>query len=67
MGEAAKASEETFVKGQIGTTAKVLFEIYKDGINEGYSENYTRVLLKSEENLSGKIVTLKLTEEMLEI
>ncbi len=66
MGEAAKASEEAFVKGQIGTTAKVLFETYKDGINEGYSENYTRVLLKSEENLSGKIVTLKLTEEMLE-
>lgn len=66
MGEAAKKSEEAFTKTQIGTTAKVLFETYKNGINEGYSENYTRVVLKSDENLSGKIVTLTLTEEMLE-
>lgn len=65
MGEAAKKSEEAFIKTQIGTAAKVLFETYKNGINEGYSENYTRVVLKSDENLSGKIVTLTLTEEML--
>ena len=66
MGEAAKKSEEAFIKTQIGTAAKVLFETYKNGINEGYSENYTRVVLKSDENLSGKIVELTLTEEMLE-
>ena len=65
MGEAAKASEEAFVKTQIGTKAKVLFETYKDGVNEGYSENYTRVVLKSDENLSGNIIELTLTKEML--
>ncbi|MBP3390067.1 MAG: tRNA (N(6)-L-threonylcarbamoyladenosine(37)-C(2))-methylthiotransferase MtaB [Clostridia bacterium] len=65
MGAAAKECEEAFVKTQIGKTAAVLFETYKGGINEGYTENYTRVTLKSSENLSGKIVTLTLTEEML--
>ncbi len=65
MGEAAKQCEQAFIKGQVGKTAKVLFETYKDGVNEGYSENYTRVVLKSDENLSGKIVELALTEDIL--
>ena len=65
MGEAEKHCEKAFIKTQIGTTAKVLFETYKDGINEGYSENYTRVMLSCEENLSGKIVEVTLTKEML--
>ena len=51
MGAAAKECEEAFVKTQIGKTAAVLFETYKGGINEGYTENYTRVTLKSSENL----------------
>lgn len=65
MGDAAKASEEAFVKTQLGTKAKVLFETYNDGFNEGYSENYTRVVMKSDENLSGNIIELTLTKEML--
>lgn len=65
MGEAAKNCEEAFIKTQIGKTATVLFETYKNGVNEGYTENYTRVVLPSDENLSGKILKLTLTKEML--
>ncbi len=64
MGRVAAECEEEFIKTQIGKKASVLFETYKNGVNEGYTENYTRVVLKGE-NLSGKIVTLILTEEML--
>lgn len=65
MGEAAKTCEEAFIKTQIGTKARVLFETYKNGVNEGYSENYTRVILECQENLSGRIRELTLTQEML--
>ena len=65
MLSAASECEEAFIKTQAGKTAKVLFETCKDGVNEGYSENYTRVLLRSEENLSGQIIKLTLDEEML--
>ena len=65
MAKAAEDCEKAFIKTQIGKTASVLFETYKDGINEGYSENYTRVVLKSEENLTGKITDLTLSESNL--
>ena len=65
MGDAARQCEEEFLKTQVGKTASVLFEIYKNGINEGYSENYTRVLLKSDKNLSGEIIRMELTEAEL--
>ena len=66
MAEAAKECEERFIKSQIGRTAKVLFETYKNGTNEGYTENYTRVQI-SGEDLSGKIVETELNEENLGI
>lgn len=65
MGKAAKDCEEAFIRTQIGKTADVLFETCKGGVNEGYTENYTRVILKSNENFSGKIVNLTLTKEMV--
>lgn len=65
MGKAAEDNEKAFIKTQIGKTATVLFETYKDGVNEGYTENYTRVVLPSNENLSGKLIELTLTKEML--
>ena len=57
MGDAAKASEEAFVKTQIGTKAKVLFETYNDGFNEGYSENYLRLYIK--DYCGGKVEKVK--------
>ncbi len=61
MAAAAAVCEENFVKSQVGKTAEVLFETYKNGIAEGYTPNYTRVKMASGENLSGKILTVKLT------
>ncbi len=65
MGAAAKECEEAFIKTQIGLTSTILFETYKEGVNEGYTENYTRVRLKSPENLSGQLLNLTLTQENL--
>ena len=62
MGTAATTCEKQFLKTQVGKTASVLFETYKNGIAEGYTENYTRVKMKSEADLSGKILTVRLTE-----
>ncbi len=64
MGKAAEECESAFIKSQIGKTASVLFETYKNGINEGYTENYTRVVLK-DTDLSGGIVKIELTEDTL--
>ncbi len=62
MIDIGKESAEKFLKSQIGKTANVLFEReYKDGIYEGYSENYTRVLKKSDTDLSGQILNVKIT------
>lgn len=60
MGKAAALCEEEFLKTQVGLTASVLFETYKDGVNEGYTENYTRVKLSSTADLSGKILPVLL-------
>lgn len=64
MAKVAEDCEKAFIKTQIGKTASVLFETYKDGVNEGYSENYTRVVLNGAENLSGEIIALTLSKEM---
>lgn len=64
MGKAAEDCEKAFIKTQIGKTAKVLFETYKNGLNTGYTENYTFVTLK-DTDLSGGIVTMELTEAEL--
>ncbi len=50
-----------FAEGYIGKSVKVLFEEGKDGVYEGYTENYLRVAVKSEKDLSGEIfpVTIK--------
>ena len=61
MGEAAARCEEEFLATQVGKTATVLFETRKDGFNEGYTENYTRVRAITEEDLSGRLVTVKIT------
>lgn len=55
MNEAAKSSEEQFLKSQTGKVFPVLFETATDGFFEGYTPNYSRVLVKSTEPLYGKI------------
>ncbi len=60
MAAAAAESEKEFLSGQVGKTAEVLFETYNDGFLEGYTENYTRIKVKSDADLSGKIGTVTL-------
>lgn len=50
-----------FMKGLIGKTAEVLFETPKNGVQHGYTKNYTPVAVKSDIPLTGLIRTVKIT------
>lgn len=50
-----------FLNSQIGRVESVLFEREKNGFYEGYTKNYTHVVVKSDENLSNKIYDVKIT------
>ncbi len=52
---AAAKAEEEFLRSQIGKTFKALFETTADGKSEGYTENYSRVAVKSDRPLDGEI------------
>jgi threonylcarbamoyladenosine tRNA methylthiotransferase MtaB len=50
-----------FYKKQEGDIAKVLFEKVKDGLITGYTENYTRVILRDDNvNLENQILKVEL-------
>ncbi len=55
MTGATKLTETEFLKSQIGTTNPVLFETQQKGLAVGYTPNYTRVVINSEEMLTGEI------------
>ncbi len=55
-----RKSRLAFYEKQLGTEAEVLFETEKDGIYHGYTKNYIPVYTKSEKDLTGKIVRVKL-------
>lgn len=57
---ATKKSQQLFYASQVGKTAKVLFETAENGEYFGYTENYTPVKLKYEQNLCGKTVMVKI-------
>lgn len=46
----------------IGRTVSVLFETPKDGIQTGYTENYTPVFVNCNDNLCGKICNVRITD-----
>ncbi len=56
MAEATKQTEAEFLKSQIGNVYPVLFETQENGIAEGYTPNYTRVIVNSEKILTGQIM-----------
>lgn len=60
MASASRDCETAFLNSQIGLTVPVLFETFKDGFSEGYTANYSRVKVKSDRSLSGKILNVKL-------
>ncbi len=49
-----------YLINQIGKTVNVLFEVHKDGYNEGYTENYTPIKVYGECDLQGKILKVNL-------
>ena len=60
MCEAANRSETAFLTKQMGKTVDVLFETEENGCCWGYTPNYSRVFVRSDIPLSGKIKKVKL-------
>src|SRR5690606_29543500 len=56
-----EAKLDEFSANMVGKTSNVLFETTADGFWEGYTSNYLRVRLKSEEDLKNQIRQVKLT------
>ena len=60
MAEAAARAEKAFLDSQVGLTEAVLFEQKNDDYFEGYTKNYTRVKVKTNLDLGGKIKNVRL-------
>lgn len=61
MSETAAKTEERFLAAQVGKICNVLFETAEDGYAEGYTENYSRVRVKSENSFCGNIMPVKIS------
>ncbi len=57
---ATKQSQNEFYESQTGKTARVLFETADGDEYFGYTENYTPIKLKSEQNLCGQTVKVRI-------
>ena len=57
-------SEEKFLKSLVGKNLSVLFESEEKGEWVGYTENYAKVVVMSDENLSGTLKNVKITSAM---
>lgn len=56
---------QNFLNTQIGRTEQVLFEKKRtDGLFEGYTKNYTQVYIKTDDDISNRLINVKLTEQM---
>ncbi len=55
MTEATKQTETEFLKAQIGNVYPVLFESQDNAVAQGYTPNYTRVIVNTNQTLSGEI------------
>lgn len=53
---------EAFLKEYIGKTVEVLFETPKNGIQQGYTKNYTPVAVFCDKDISGQILPVEITE-----
>lgn len=63
MIEAVEESRKNFLNAQVGKTHEVLFETkVEDNIYQGYTANYIPVKVESSENLSGKILNVKINK-----
>ncbi|MGI6254540.1 MAG: tRNA (N(6)-L-threonylcarbamoyladenosine(37)-C(2))-methylthiotransferase MtaB [Acutalibacter sp.] len=63
MIQVTRQTQQAFLQAQVGRTEEVLFEQQKErGVWEGYTRNYTHVLIPSGRDLSGQLVKTVLTE-----
>lgn len=62
MLEVCNRSEADFLKQMCGKAYTVLFESRSGEYCEGYTSNYTRVKVKTSEELSGKLLAVTVTE-----
>ena len=62
LAEICIKSEEEFLNKLCGRSFDVLFESKKGNTYEGYTANYSKVFVKSDEDLRGKILSVKITE-----
>lgn len=60
MSKAALDGEAKFLRSMTGKTFPVLFESCEDGVNEGYTPNYSRVKVSCAGRLTGKILDVKI-------
>lgn len=60
MTDATSKSEFDFLTLQCGKTQNVLFESRQNGFAEGYTANYTRVRVKTDRQLDGTILPVRL-------
>ena len=50
------------LQAMVNSEQKVLFETPKNGWQQGYTENYTPVCVKSDRQLTGQIITVRITD-----
>ncbi len=60
--KATDESRREFLNLQVGTVAEVLFEEMNKKGNHGYTKNYTPVFVKTQRDLRGLILKVKITE-----
>lgn len=58
----AEKSQTKFLATQVGKVYPVLFESGKNGVFEGSTPNNSRVVLKCENDISGKIIDIMITD-----
>ncbi len=63
MINATAKSEQDFIDSYIGKTVEVLFEDTENGFAVGYTKNYLRVKVKSDNAHTGEILNVKLTDK----
>mgnify|MGYP006356803733 CR=1 FL=1 len=63
MIEIGEKTAEEFLQAQVGRIANVLFEQQaQNGMYEGFSENYVKVMMESDADISGEIIKVRLTK-----
>lgn len=62
--EMDKRNEKEFIDKFIGHEMDVLFEETENNISKGYTKNYIKVIVHSEEDIAGKIIKVTLKENL---